>query len=687
MGKCNCGKSSCNSCNTCNSCSKCQRNCACAMEISALCVVYEGKDLEILGVKQCDRLDYILSLIDNYLAYLESIITDKFIGINVGDASEIYKGLNSEGVHEFRTLLDSESVYFKQSFANVTASINTTWLDTYIPETRLENLGSGISIFTDETPKNFFKLRTLSSNAGTVDITQLPDGGLNFELSPEFQTDVLTINSEGIGVPILRKSGKNAFTASLNSGTLKIENDGNGTININSISTESNYLKVYYVNSNYVPTVDSPADGSIIRPFPTFDKAITKMIGNGTILNPENAGARIIVQTNSSTNVNPTINTVTIELQNVALLYTGSDLYMFDTEILYPLVPKDGNNEITQSVYMAIVGNGTLQRDNGIGVVRTIGAKRGGSTTVNNNNVIYIRLGEKETDNITVSERTSYPDNIWEGDVMSADGVTKVGDAYNPPLSLKWTTQLNPTTPLVYVKGNSFVSYSYSIFGAGKLNIKTLANIGLYVDGTNPYWNKLQIKPHYNRITVNSVTVGIPGYPDVYEPKGFPAIFAKNSIFYIDSIFSEEYGFSYLGWDTFIKVEGDFSLVGKFDFFSYLYMETFADLTNSLLDYFQINGKKGNANLESQIKYLIDSPINGNFNLIMTNSVITGVKTISKNPNTNVIAQTGGTLGSLNGVTYLSGLTRYNDDTNARAAGLITNGMYINNTTDSLTTV
>ena len=161
MGKCNCGKSSCNSCNTCNSCSKCPRNCACAMEISALCVVYEGKDLEILGVKQCDRLDYILSLIDSYLAYLESIMTDKFIGINIGDASEIYKGLNSEGVHEFRTLLNSESVDFTQSFANVTAPINTTWLDNYIPETRLENLGTGISIFTDEIPKNFFKLNAI----------------------------------------------------------------------------------------------------------------------------------------------------------------------------------------------------------------------------------------------------------------------------------------------------------------------------------------------------------------------------------------------------------------------------------------------------------------------------------------------------------------------------------------------
>ena len=84
---------------------------------------------------------------------------------------------------------------------------------------------------------------------------------------------------------------------------------------------------------------------------------------------------------------------------------------------------------------------------------------------------------------------------------------------------------------------------------------------------------------------------------------------------------------------------------------------------------------------------MIDSTINGNFNLIITNSVITGVKNISKNPNTNMVVQTGGTLASLNGTPYISGLIGYNNDTNARLAGLITNGVYINNTTDSLTTV
>lgn len=683
MGRCNCGKSNCNSCKT---CTKCPRTCECAMEISALCVVYEGKDLETLGVKKCDRLEYILSLIDKYFAYLELMIMDKFVAENVGGGSEVYKGKNSEGVEEFRTLIGVEGVDVIQNLDTIVFSINTEWLETFNPETILQNIGSGISIFIDESQKNFYRLKTLSSMDNSILLTPHIDGGINMELNPDYKTNVLDINSEGIGVPILRKSGKNAFIASLNSDTLKIEKDANGTININSINTEFNYLKAYYVNANYVPTVDSPADGSIIRPFPTFDEAVTKVIGNGTILNPENAGARIIVQTSSSTAINPTVNTVTIELQNVGLTYVGSDLYMFDTEILYPLVPKDSNNEITQSIYMNIVGNGHLSRTNGIGFIRSIGAKRGNSTTINNFNTIYIRLGEKETDIISIFEMQNYPDTIWEGDQLRPNG-DKIGDSYNPPKDMRWTTQLNPTTPLIMAKGNSFATFTASMFGAGRLNIYTLANTGLWIEDTLvSSWNKLHLNPIYDRITVQNGVVGISGYAtDIYQPKEFPAIYAKNANLYVDSIYHTNGGtFSHHGWDTFIKVEGTFNLNGMFNYDTNYYMETFIDVVNATQVHFQINGKTGSSNLNSRIQYLIDSSVNGNFNLIMPNSVLSGIKDISKNINTIVVPQTNGTLSSINGTPYLSGVNNYTDDSSAMVAGLLTNALYNNTTNNGL---
>lgn len=577
------------------------------------------------------------------------------------------------------SVYDSEDYSYKK-FNFVNYFVYVSMINNVLQYFGNKNIGNGVDVFSgiDTDEKNKF---SRISETDSISITKDEAESILISVKQSWIEGLFKINgakSSGTGIPIYDGiDNKEIKISSLKSNNIKIEKLQDGTIYIDNI--EFGYLKSYYVNNQYVPTQESPSDGSVIRPFTSFNEARNAVIGNGNILNPENVGARIIMQTSSSTAINPTVNTITIELQNASLTYTGPDLYMFDTEILYPLVPKDINGEITQSIYMNIVGNGGLYRNNGIGIVRSVGAKRGTSTITNNPNNIYIRLGEKISDEITISENDNYPDSVWEGQQMKADNVTTIGSSYNPPYDMRWTTKLNPTTPLIMAKGSSFTTFSFSLLGEGRLNIYTLANIGLWVEDTLVSWNKLHINPNSRRITVQNGTVGVPGYPDVYQPKDFPAIYAKNANFYINSIYHTNGGtFNHHGWKNFIKIEGTFNLNGTFNYDTNYYIETFANLELCTQDFFQINGKTDTSNLNSRIRNLLKTPLAfEEFNLICTNSVITGVANINEII-ADVIPKTKGTLASINDSPYISDIIQYNDDAAAIADGKLKNALYLN---------
>ena len=665
-------------------------NCGCKSKVDLLCTYYSGQHLDPLNIDSGMDGNTVIKIINDYIKnVLLQLELDPTIIKNVGNGIEVYKGLSDAFIHEFKTLLGIEGVIITEQDNTVSIKVDPEWIKNNI-DLLLENIGNGQEVYKGII-NEIHRFRRLRSSDNSVNIITDTDDSIDGKVSiPTIDYPVIDGINSGTGTSVYNGlNSKKIKLSSLKSNTLQIVKDEDGTININSVEKGFGYIKSYYVNNGYSPTIDSPADGSIIRPFPTFDEAINAVIGNGTRLNPQNAGARIIIQTSSSTATNPTVNTITIELQNTGLYYTGTDLYMFDTEILYPLVPKDINGEITQSIYMSIVGNGSLHRNNGIGVIRSVGAKRGTSTTINNHYTIYIRLGEKVSDEISIFENDNYPDSIWQGQQMREDGITTIGSSYNPPSDMRWTTQLNPTTPLVMAKGNSFTSFSFSLLGAGRLNISTLANIGLWVEDTMVSWNKLHLNPNPHRITVQSGTVGVPGYAtDIYQPKDFPAIYAKNANFYVDSIYHTNGGtFSHHGWKTFIKVVGTFNLNGMFNYDTNYYIETFIDATQLDHEHFQINGKTGSANLNSRINYLIESPNHGKvFNLYVTNSVITGVKHINKNTGIDTRIQTTGTIASINGTPYISGINTYTDDTTALANNLLRNAVYLN-ATQTLTTL
>ena len=581
----------------------------------------------------------VLRFSQKFLDFISNI----FKGRNVGDGIPVYKGqsiVSLDTFQDFKTLKGSDSINITDNINDNTFSINETWLQNQMPEPPIidypvidgVSVGTGVSVYN----------------------------GLNT---------------------------KKIEISSLKSNTFNISKENDGTILMDIINTDFNYLKSYYINSNYIPTSLAPADGSIIRPFPTWDEARTKMIGNGTILNPENTNVTFILQTSATTALNPTINTLSVKFLNTQLTYTGTDTYMFDSEILYPLVPKDNLNEITESIYLNLYGVGSLNRTTPGGDVRAIGAKRGLSTTTSNPNYIKFQIGENINDILYCIEYTNYSNSVWEGDVLNPDGITLLGNNYNPPDILKWTTQINPTHPLIYIKGNNFATFSYPIKGIGSVYIQTFVNSGLHIEDTNLALNNLNIIPSSKYISVVQGNTFVADYPGlgIYEPKNAPAIYAKNTQLFINSILNVNTGtYPFHGFDKFFKIEGTFQLRGTVNYDTNYYIKTFADLTSTTQNYFELNGKAITANLNSRINYLINSSINGDFNLIMPSTKLTEVKNISQNNSTNVIPITNGTLSSINNNPYLSGINNYVNDAGASVAGLLQNALYFNTTNNSL---
>lgn len=530
----------------------------------------------------------------------------------------------------------------------------------------VNNVGTGVGLYKNTTVLNdtkTFNLKTLKSSS--------------VGLGTSVVKDIDTTNPDEINLRFKTLKSSNILVKENIDGSLELTAPDNSPFQ---------YLLAYYINYNYSSTSTSPSDGSIIRPFVNFDEARAKMIGTGTILNPQYPNATFIMQTSSTTALNPTINTLRIVFEKgTTLTYTGNDPYVFDTEVLYPLVIKDGLNEITQSINLEIGGVGGISRTTPGGYIRSVGAKRGSSTTTNNLNTINIRINRTDEDRISLVEYQGYNSSIYGGDVLASDGVTLVGNTYNPTRSLKWTTQLNPTFPLVYASGNSFVGFSYPIYGAGTLFIATLVNTALHVENTNIAFNKLIVDSTDDLISVVQGSTFVPGFPGVYELKNAPAIHMENVEGFINTVEYINGGtFGFHGWDKFFNIKGSFNLRGTINYDTNYYIKTFAHFEDTVQDYFKFNGKTKSGNLNSRINYLINSPRTGNFYLYMQNTAITNVLNISKNPSTTIIPITEGTIASINAIPYLSGINNYTNDAAATATGLLQNALYFNTTINAL---
>ena len=502
-----------------------------------------------------------------------------------------------------------------------------------------KNVGSGIGVYKDSienSEKNKeYNFKTLKAGVGvtiqeqeenTEILLKTDEDYLKkkiLEVSPPvvFDPPVEDGGSVGRGIPIYQKlEDKRIKLSTLKSKSLDINKDEDGTINIEVIDKNFGYLKAFYVNNTYEPTKDSPSDGSVIRPFKTWEEAKKAVIGNGNILRPQNLNARIILQTDARTDVNPTINTITVEIQNNnTFFYDGTDDYMFDSEVLVNMAKVDkggGQYELSSDIYFGIAGNGILSRSKGTGHIRAIGSNRHTEGIPASSRYVKVTIGENSTDSISITERTNYPEYTWFDQLVSNGGATQQSIRGT---EMKYTTSAMITNPLIKIIGDNGNIVNSPVSSKGDIKLDCFANTGIYIRDCIFTTDRIYINPITNRIFVKSGTMTNNAHPSYYEYESAaaPAFYCQNSLFYVNSIYHNSGGtMNHMGWNTFFEIVGWFKLNGTINYDTSYYVETFFNLR----DYtgtgqgvinkkdFYINGRSNPSNINCRIKNLFELP-------------------------------------------------------------------------------
>lgn len=153
--------------------------------------------------------------------------------------------------------------------------------------TSIENIGDGVEVYKGKRGDGVQEFRTLVSENNNLEITQ-DENEVLFKLNVDkFEID--TACDEGISLIEENLDNKTTLKA-LKSSSLNIE-DNDGCISIE--IEEQIGIPRYIVNNLYTGDEEK---GTTTKPFKTIRAAFDEFIGNGTIDQPENQGAYIIIQ-------------------------------------------------------------------------------------------------------------------------------------------------------------------------------------------------------------------------------------------------------------------------------------------------------------------------------------------------------------------------------------------------------
>lgn len=379
-------------CNKNNRC-RCNHNpCGCE-KIDSKCVLYNGVCLSTLGICADTDLEEIVIIIDGLIQDIFEQIEQAWTAANIGGGAEVYKGISSLGIHMFRTLIDSVSVNVIENENNISLEVDEDWLEgvirrlideaiSNIPDTEIDSPFNSISVTSSST--NEFDIdinpNTFTSPNGSVTVTSNTLSGdlrINLQVNPSYINSLLPdITNVGSGTADIYK-GLNGNTHEFRRITTQVtqpsttDNQITGTVGASAtvvgdnvqINLDFSNLKVpvqqvgipeYYVHS---AGNDSTADGSIVRPYKTWDackKAIIDPDNGGTFYNPQNNGVRVIFQTNISSEEDLTVRNVTYDFQNGSIFtYTGATQGAIDMEKIV--------NSPTNTASINIQGTGEIR--------------------------------------------------------------------------------------------------------------------------------------------------------------------------------------------------------------------------------------------------------------------------------------------------------------------------------------
>ena len=166
-----------------------------------------------------------------------------------------------------------------------------------------------------------------------------------------------------------------------------------GSITIDNPTYGSSFSNSYFVDETYIPTPTSQPDGSRSRPFLTLDDAINARIGEGgTRLNPKGSKGNIVLLSDVTSSVNPTVNGTSFKIEGgKKYTYTGTNEYIFDFEPLFNEAKIPGG-PLSQFISYNIQGDGTISRRTGFGHVQIKNdSTYPNASPIDNMVLIYIR--------------------------------------------------------------------------------------------------------------------------------------------------------------------------------------------------------------------------------------------------------------------------------------------------------
>lgn len=263
------------------------------------------------------------------------------------------------------------------------------------------------------------------------------------------------------------------FNAIVNGDNIEINLD----LSTLSVPIQQLGIPEYYVHS---AGNDSTADGSIVRPYKTWEackKAIIDPDNGGTFYNPQKNGVKVIFQTHISSDEDLTVRNVNYRFENNSVFtYTGTEEAVFDMDKL------KANTNQSQHTFE---GSGIIR-----GIDKSIILRAGAlSPTVRGES--YFSVTIKAGASITIEESLSanYINTNFE---VSDNGIGNpcTDGGSNPVYVLKkddrGTDVVPPNEGILSIKGHNFpVWQCFNIESGGILKVRPSINRAVYVYDSN----------------------------------------------------------------------------------------------------------------------------------------------------------------------------------------------------------
>lgn len=480
--------------------------CGCK-KIDAKCVLYNGECLRNLDICSDTDLETIIKIIDGLIEDILNQIEGAWTAANIGGGAEVYKGISSLGIHQFRTVIDSVSVKVQENENNISLQVDEDWLKDIIMDLiSVKDITSpykSITVTTDPTNQEYgvdINPNTFKSPNGSVTITSNTLSGelrINLQVDPNYINSLLpTITNVGTGADIykglngnthefrgittnvVQPSSPGQLSGNISANASVQGDDVQINLDFSNLSSQPQTFGIpeYYVNSNN----PNNGDGSVVNPFKTWElckEAIIRTDLGGTFYNPYNNGVKVIFQTNITSAEDLTVRNVTYNFQNGSIFtYNGATQGAIDMEKIV--------NSTTNTASINLQGTGEIRA----------------YSPDPNTSAIVIRAAANNTDghwyrvsfigNSYITLREMYSDNLVGTHIELTDDGTPTG---NPAINgaggpvyvvskTGGTDRISVNEGVLSLKGrNTPVAEAISIENSATIRIASGVNRAIYI--------------------------------------------------------------------------------------------------------------------------------------------------------------------------------------------------------------